>query len=132
MISLRFKQWKKFTAVFDESAVSVFLVDIQDAALDAVKRGVAGPKSGRIYARKGGSHRASAAGEYPAKDSGGLLSSLNGDVSRRKVEIGTNKFYAAFLREGTSKMARRKMSDDAMREAINETEFTRHFAKWRR
>lgn len=79
---------------------------------------VSGRKSGRVYRRRGGSHRASAPGEFPARDSGRLVRSIKKRVTLREATVGTTMFYAKFLADGTSKMARRKMSEDAMKKAL--------------
>lgn len=64
-----------------------------------------GPKSGRTYGR----HQASAPGQAPATDTGGLVNSINWRTFNRglSAEVGSNIFYAHFLEEGTSKMAPR-------------------------
>ena len=77
-----------------------------------------GRHTGRIYRRKRGYHQASAPGEFPANDTGRLLASMKRSVSSDEAKIGTNMFYAKYLREGTRKMARRKMSDDAIKEGV--------------
>lgn len=97
-----------------ESAEDVTLQVVTDLVTDTHALAVAGidggPKSGRVYTRKGVSHRASAPGQYPASDTGGLSSSV------RKVlptagnltgEVGTNVTYGKYLEFGTSKMAAR-------------------------
>jgi hypothetical protein len=79
-----------------------------------------GPHSGRIYRRRGGRrHQASVnrpGAEYPANDSGRLLASLKSRQTKDSATIGTDAHYAKYLRTGTRKMARRKMSDHALTE----------------
>lgn len=116
MFTLSFKPWRRFTAYRDKLAVRNFIEDTAETAERRLKRGMRSGKSGRVYRRRGGSHRASAAGEYPARDSGELFGSIRKRTSQREATIGTTKKYAIYLRLGTSKMARRKMSDDALKE----------------
>ena len=74
---------------------------------------------------------ASTPGQYPAIQSGRLISSLEYDVSGNKLEVGTKVFYAVYLRGGTRKMARRKMSQNALQEGMKATRSTfKHWAKW--
>lgn len=60
------------------------------------------PKSGRIY----GKHQASAPGQAPATDSGGLIKSISWRSFNRglSAETGSNIFYAPFLEDGTNRM----------------------------
>lgn len=77
---------------------------------------IEGPKTGKLY----GSHQASAPGEPPASDTGGLVSSIRWEFTGSKLAIrviaGTE--YAAFLEFGTSRMLPRPF----LRRAILETE----------
>lgn len=94
------------------------------------------PKTGRIYKRKRGMHQASVnrtAAEYPANDTGALYRSAGKTATATRAEIGTGMFYSKFLRDGTKKMRRRKMSDTAMREGIAISRRTmKHWVEWRR
>lgn len=130
----KFKPWRRFSAYRDRSATRDFLKDTADTAESLFKKSVkGGPKTGRIYRRKNGTHQASAAGEYPANESGGLLGSISSRVTGDRAEIGSSKFYAKFLRSGTSKMKRRKMSDDALQAALPQTRARmRSWARWKR
>jgi hypothetical protein len=95
--------------------------------------GMMGPHSGQIRSKRngGGRHQASAAGEYPANDTGGLLASMRSRVTSSEVTIGTDVFYAKFLREGTGQMARRKMSDNALTEGGKRAKpFSRGWVAW--
>jgi HK97 gp10 family phage protein len=69
-----------------------------------------GPKTGRVYVRRGRiRHRASAPGQPPASDTGTLARSIVIDVDKDKVtaSVGSNVKYAPFLELGTSRMAAR-------------------------
>lgn len=116
MISFEFKGWRMFKAKKKPEVVRKWLHRVADEAQKVFTKGMRGRHSGQIYYRRGGSHQASAPGEYPANDTGNLLASMKQHVTTREATIGTNVFYAKFLREGTGKMRRRKMSDNAMHE----------------
>lgn len=63
-----------------------------------------GPATGRVYRRGEGFHRASAAGEAPASDSGDLMGSIyhvilleKSGLGTRVAEVGSRMDYAAIL-----------------------------------
>jgi hypothetical protein len=116
-----FRPWGRFGPVHDKNAVRRFLRDGAKIALKTFKDGLRNPpKTGRVYKRKGGLHQASinkTRAEYPARESGALLKSANSRVANDEFEIGSNMYYSRFLRDGTSKMRRRKMSDTALTES---------------
>jgi HK97 gp10 family phage protein len=69
-----------------------------------------GPKTGRIYVRRGRiRHRASAPGQPPASDTGTLVRSIVMDVDATKltVSVGSNVKYAPYLELGTRRMKAR-------------------------
>jgi hypothetical protein len=90
-----------------------------------------GKKSGRFYHRRGKIHRASAPNEYPAIDTGHLFSTIGGEASTSKAVIGTDAPYSLYLRDGTSKMRKRAMSNHALMDSMNEVKMGR-FIKWTR
>lgn len=87
------------------------LAAVLHIAAEAKKRILSGGKTGRVYKRRGVTHRASAAGESPANDTGGLVNSINASVNREGAElvgkVEAHKKSAAHLELGTSKMAAR-------------------------
>lgn len=116
---MKFTPWGKFRAVEDKSKIRRFLKQVGEESEKAFKKGNRSSKSGIVYSRPGGSsYRASAPGEYPAMPTGRLDSSIKYVVRGNRMDIGTSVFYAKFLREGTRKMRRRKMSDDALKEGL--------------
>ncbi len=78
--------------------------------LDIRKNIKMGRKSGRIYRIGGRVHRASAAGEAPASQSGRLLRSAGYEVrGTRQVSFGYKRsaHYGEYLEDGTRKMKER-------------------------
>jgi hypothetical protein len=119
MIGLQFTPWRNITAIKDKAAIQRWLQDVASTAHRVFRAGSEASRGGRIYRKRGGRvHRASAPGAWPARDSGGLLGSIRTVVTQSSAEIGTSRHYSGYLRSGTRKMARRKMSDNALREAI--------------
>lgn len=92
-------------------------------AVTDVRKAIQGPpKTGREYARGVNNdkvHRASAPGEAPATDSGGLVISIYNE-SRGKYSraIGSRLDYAYYLEFGTFKMAKRPSWIPAVERAI--------------
>jgi hypothetical protein len=56
--------------------VALVIQDVVGAIKTEIEASAAGTKSGRVYKRKGRSHRASAKGEAPAIDSRALIDSI--------------------------------------------------------
>jgi hypothetical protein len=131
LIGFKFKNFGRFEAVFEKSVVRKFLYDVGADAKDAFKSGIKGGHSGRTYRRRGKSHQASSNGEYPANDTGRLLRSISSSISPMEVTIGSNVPHSKFL-HGTSRMAKRKMSDDALKEAMKTASFKENFAQWKK
>ena len=61
---------------YENSARSVVAYGLNETRNIAVKGITEGNKSGRTYTRGGKTHTASAAGEYPASDSGTLVNNI--------------------------------------------------------
>lgn len=133
-MTFRFRNWRRFGAQVDDRVVSKFLDEVADDSKKAFQKGMEGRKSGEWRTGRSGRRiRASAPGEYPAIDTRELYNSIGTRVTPDEATIGTNKFYAIFLRYGTSKMRRRKMSDDALSEGIKTARhYLKRFVKWRR
>jgi hypothetical protein len=124
---IEFKPWGRFYATRDQRLIQRFLSEAADIVLKRLRDGLRNPpKSGRFYTGRSkrriqaSANRALA--EYPARDTGDLLRSAKRRVGRNEMEVGTGMFYSRFLRDGTSKMARRKMSDTAMEESLPQLE----------
>lgn len=117
-MSFIFSGWEPFVALVDKARKRSYLENVGSTAEIAFRNGVNGQHEGRVYRRKGRSHQASAPSEYPAADSGKHRKTISHKVTTNQVVIGSGMHYAIYLREGTSRMARRKMSDDALKEAM--------------
>ncbi len=109
--------WKRFAAAKRPKVIKRWLKGVGAESYDVFKAGMLGRHTGRIYSRPGGRrHQASAPGEYAANDTGDLLRSAKSTQTRDSATFGTNKAYSKYLREGTGRMKRRKMSDNALKE----------------
>jgi len=75
--------------------------------------------SGRLY----GNHRASKAGQYPAKNTGRLLRGTDFRSGPRHMEFGSNVEYAEFMENGTKTIAPRPLLRNSHDE--NEKDFER-------
>jgi phage gpG-like protein len=119
VIGISFTPWGRFSAIHDKAAILRFLQDVARTAHAEMRAGMEGPHSGRIYTLRGGRrHTASVDAtrrEYPATRTGALKGSIRTEVTASSATIGTRKSYAVFLRKGTIKMKRRKMSDTALK-----------------
>jgi hypothetical protein len=119
LIKISITPWARFKAARRQAAVRGWLTSISKTAQSVFVAGMKGPHNGNVAKRKNGSvFLRSTPGQYPAVDSGALLASLKREVTPDEAKIGTSMFYAKWLRTGTRKMARRKMSDDAMKVGV--------------
>jgi HK97 gp10 family phage protein len=103
------KKRKQLIQALTESALLV-----QNEARQSILKG---PKTGRLYIRRGRiRHRASAPGEPPASDTGTLARSIVIDVDTRAftATVGSNVKYAPYLELGTSRMRARPFLSRAL------------------
>ncbi|QIW87646.1 hypothetical protein Ab1vBOLIVR4_gp129 [Agrobacterium phage OLIVR4] len=137
-MKIEFRPWKRFYASQDQRVIQRFLSEAADVVLKRLRDGLRNPpKTGKFYTGRSKRRiQASvnrALAEYPARDTGDLLRSAKRRVGRDEMEVGTGMFYSNFLRDGTSKMARRKMSDTSMEESLPKLEGKiGRFAYWKR
>lgn len=85
----------------------------------AVQLIMQGPKSGRIYRRRGVEHQASAPGEPPASDTGALVNARRIDLNEQDVSgrlVFTSQ-HALPLERGTRNMAPRPFARRALMES---------------
>ena len=113
MITIEFKPWRPFIARKRPQEIKRWLKAV-------------GVASEAAFKKMGHFPPASSPGEYPAVRSGRLRSSIRHVVTGDSMTIGSNMFYSIFLRLGTRKMARRKMSDDALKEGMTKA----RLGKW--
>jgi hypothetical protein len=111
MISIEFTPWGSFRARKRPAEIKRWLHAIGKAGVEAFKGGM------------GKFPPPSSPGAWPNSRSGKLKGSINYEVGgggafNETVTIGTNTPYSMYLRKGTGRMARRKMSDNAMKEGV--------------
>ena len=117
--------------VKDDSIKRRFLDAVAHESEDAFRVGLAAPKSGVHY--PGLPRRSSRAGEYPANQGGALRDSISSESNAKEATVGSNVHYSIYLREGTSKMAARRMAPDALAEGIPKARsILRGWVKWSR
>lgn len=125
-VRLEFKGWRGLRAETNTAGIIAFLTDTAQTAHRIFRTGSEASRGGRVYRRAGRDHTASAPGDWPARDTGRLLGSIRTVVTRSQAEIGTTARsdrgfpYPIVLRTGSRKrkIARRKMSDTALKEAV--------------
>lgn len=116
--TIQFSPWGKFHAQKDNAAIHSWLQRVAEASKAAFEGGM------------GHYPPASSAGAWPNTRSGGLKGSIRTEVTSDSMTIGTGMPYSGFLRHGTSKMARRKMSDNALEEGMRSAGRLGHWVKW--
>jgi HK97 gp10 family phage protein len=92
---------------------------------EATRMITSGPKTGRIYRRRGVSHQASAPGEAPASDTGRLVQSGRAEYDQPNLTgyATWSTRYAPYLEYGTENMEPRPFARPAlnnMRDAIRD------------
>ena len=103
---ISFSPWGTFRAKKKPEEIRRWLRQIGDASIAAFKGGMGrGPAP-------------SAPGAWPNVQTGRLRDSIRKEVTSTSVTVGSNTPYSGYLRSGTSKMARRKMSDNALKEGM--------------
>jgi hypothetical protein len=117
--TIEFSPWGSFRAKKDTAEIRSWLGRVGAAAEAAFKGGMG----------SGPGH--SAPGAWPNSQTGRLKGSIRHEVSSDSVTIGSNMPYSIFLRAGTRRMARRKMSDDALKEGMQAGQLGR-WVEWTR
>lgn len=90
-----------------EEVITDLVTDTHSLAVAGIE---GGPKSGRTYRRGNVTHQASAPGQYPASDTGGLAGSVRFELPQpgnMTGRVGTSVAYGPMLEFGTSRMAAR-------------------------
>lgn len=128
-----FKPWRPLEVELDRQAIHRFFFRVAHEGAKSFREGMDGPHTGRIYRRRGRLHQASVnirKAEYPANSSGALRRTIRGVSTPTSATIGTSMPYSRWLREGTSKMQRRKMSDDAIDDGVRIARGRGGFRDW--
>lgn len=112
---LVFKPWRQFSIRMAPEYKPGLLSDAGVGIERTFLVGLAGSKSGLKH--PGLPRRSSAPGEYPANQFGTLARRTRKIQQDNHVEVGSSARHARFLM-GTRKMAKRKMFDDAIKEAL--------------
>jgi hypothetical protein len=119
-ITLSLTPWAPFHARKKDEEIHRWLRAVGDASERAFKGGMRGYPP------------ASSPGQYPAIRTGRLMSSIRYRLDgANSVTIGSNTPYSRYLRQGTSRMERRKMSDNALQEGIGRARLGR-WVEWSR
>lgn len=116
-ITIEFTPWGHFYARKKREEIRRWLHSIGEASVDAFKSGM------------GEYPPASAPGAWPNRRSGRLRASVRAEVKSDEVTVGTSMPYSLYLRHGTSKMKRRKMSDDALKAGMKSGRLA-HWVVW--
>lgn len=89
---------------------------------NAVQGIAKGPATGRIYEKYNPrrTHQASAPGEYPMTDLGGLVSSVKMEQEGKVYRVGTGLMYGKYLEFGTTRMAPRPWLKRSFDRAVDE------------
>lgn len=113
--TIEFTPWSPFHAEKRPDEIHRWLKEVADASEQAFRQGAsaAWPPP-------------SAPGAWPHRRTGGLLGSISSYATNDEAVVGSNMEYSIYLREGTSMMARRKMSDDALKEGMTKA----HLGRW--
>jgi phage gpG-like protein len=112
--TIEFQPWRPFLARKRKEEIRRWLRAIGDASEQAFKGGM------------GNYPPASAPGAWPNVRTGRLRGSIDSVVTDDSVTVGSNMHYSVYLRYGTRKMARRKMSDDALKAGMTKA----RLGKW--
>lgn len=120
MIELSLKDWAPFAAKTNKREMQRWLKLVAS-------------ESGKIFRNMKHHPPASKKGQYPAVRTGRLRASITSEVRGTNVVVASHMPYSGYLRYGTKRMARRKMSDNALQEGIKAAKkMSGHFAGWTR
>src|SRR5262245_53094440 len=114
--TIEFTPWGPFHAQKRPEEIRRWLRAVADASEQALKSGM------------GQYPPASAPGAWPNSRTGNLKGSISSYATDTEAVVGSNMRYSIYLRMGTSKMARRKMSDNALQEGMQKARLGRWVA----
>lgn len=109
-LTLQLVKLDKFHADFRAELIRAYLELVGREAVKAFQRGSAAAGGGRM----GRYRSASQPGDWPARQSGSMFGDFRYELSGDSVTIGSSVFYAGFVFNGTSKMAKRKGDNEAL------------------
>jgi hypothetical protein len=115
-IEFQFKTWAPFRAKYDKRAFKRWLEAVARESEKAFRKMKGFPPVSKEFS------------EYPAVRTGKLRASIRSRITDYSVEVSSNRPYSGYLRTGTRRMKRRKMSDNAMQEGIEAAK--RRSKKW--
>jgi len=118
--TIEFSPWGQFHARKKPEVIRSWLHKVGEAGTEAFRGGM------------GSYPPSSAPGAWPNNRTGRLSASIRSEVTSDSVTIGTNTHYSGYLRNGTSRMARRKMSDSALEEGIRAAGRLTKWVEWTR
>jgi len=118
--TIEFTPWAQFHARKNQPVITSWLHRVGEASVEAFRGGM------------GNYPPASAPGAWPNSRTGNLRASINYEADMDSVTVGTNMPYSGYLRSGTSRMERRKMSDNALEEGIKQAGRLGHWVEWSR
>jgi len=104
----------------DDTAIAAWIEGRLDEAQALFVRQMSrGRGGGRVYRRGRRLHYASAPGEYPVTDYGGLAPSVHPEMTGpREGRLSSDVYYARYLTTGTERMEPRRMLADALNETL--------------
>ena len=120
--TIEFSPWGQFHARKKTEEIRGWLNKVGDAGTEAFRGGM----------KQGSRTNRSSPGDWPHSQTGRLKGSIRSVVTADSVTIGTSAPYSGFLRNGTSRMARRKMSDNALEEGVRAAGKLRRWVEWSR
>lgn len=106
-----------FVEDLEQDAIWPVILDVAEKVLATGNNLIlSGPKTGRIYTRKGRTHQASAPYEAPANDFGQLVASghVIPDRANLTATVEWSAPYASYLQFGTSRMSERPFATMAL------------------
>lgn len=112
-LEVKFRALPSITADAAVAGVTACAVELRNEVLRLLQKG---PKTGKIYKRRGVMHQASAEGEAPATDTGALVRSVAMDVIETSLEavVWAGTIYAKVLEFGTLLMGKRPFMSKAI------------------
>ena len=118
-VTRRDSQYEKVIKGYEKNARRVVAYGLNEVRNIAVKGITEGNKTGDTVIRRGTAHTTSAAGEYPAADTGVLHTNIFADADSDGLggSVESRAKYSEFLEFGTSKMAARPFMQPSAEQA---------------